>query len=193
MIEPSVDEAEGRPVNPSVGVAVGTPSGHPSVPPVHSFEFNFDIPFIKAALRRDILWRGYVAAGGVVVVMVGLRLWSGVWSKWTTAILAGIALGAVIAIHRVLNRIASRIHELWIQLSPSGVLRYELDPVGFTVIQGSSRSRFEWAKLRRLWRYDDVWLIEIVKMQSSFFPPREVDPEALEYIVDRFRAAGIRH
>ena len=68
----------------------------------------------------------------------------------------------------------------------------ELDDEGFSVVHESSRSHFTWQGLRRLWRYDDVWLVEILKMQSVFFPPDQVREEVRDYILERCRAAGIR-
>ena len=158
----------------------------------HEFEFSFDVAFIKAAMRRDILWKGYVIAGLMLALPLFTRLISGAWDLWVL----GVALvGAVVIIWRfcsLLNKLGKRVFELWTLQSPSGKIQYQLDDEGFVVIAGESRSRFEWQGLRRLWRYDDAWLVEIVKMQSVFFPPDQAPVAAREFMVERCRHAGVR-
>ena len=158
----------------------------------HAFEFGFDIPFIKAALRRDLLWKGYLLAGGLLLLAVVLRLTSGSWDPVLTR---ALALGAVVvswSFHSLLGKFAGRVFDLWARQSPNGIIRYELGDETFAVVAGASRSEFQWKGLRRLWRYDDAWMLEIVKMQSVFFPPDEVPREVLDFIVERCAASGVR-
>jgi hypothetical protein len=59
----------------------------------HESQFTFDVPFIKAALRRDILWKGYVAAGLMLVLAPLMRWLNGFWDPWMTGgmvLLAGV-------------------------------------------------------------------------------------------------------
>ena len=158
----------------------------------HEFQFRFDVPFLRAALRRDVLWRGYVMGGIVVALVPGMRLWLGYWHPWLSGFLLAAAAVSVWRFHAMLGRAAGRVFELWSKQSPGGVIRYELDDEGFSVVLENSRSRFSWNGLRRLWRYDDVWILEIVKMQSVFFPPGPVPGEVRDYIVERCRSAGVR-
>ncbi len=158
----------------------------------HEFQFTFDIAFIKAALRRDVLWKGYVRGGAFLVVAVIMR-W--VYGHWEPLITGALVLGSIFIVwrfHSHLGTIARRVFDMWTKLSPAGVIRLELDDEGLSVVHENSRSRFAWQGLRRLWRYDDVWLVEIVKMQSVFFPPDQVREEVRNYIVERCRAAGVR-
>ena len=158
----------------------------------HEFAFTFDIPFIKAALRRDILWRGYVI-GGVLLILAGvLRFANGYWEPLMSGACGVGALAAVWCIHKLWATMAQRVFEMWTKQSPSGVIRYELDDDVFAVVTETSRAEFKWNALRRLWCYDDVWLLEIVKMQSVFFPPDQAPREARDYIAERCRASGVR-
>ncbi len=159
---------------------------------VHEFEFRFDVPFVKNALRRDFLWRGYLMGGTFFVVMMGvMRLWFGHFDPMisTTCILGSLAIA--VSFHYKLGKYARRVCEIWSKQSPSGIIRYELDEEGLTVRFDHAHSRFEWTGLRKLWCYSDVWLLEIVKMQSVFFPPEQVACEAKDYIRERCRAAGV--
>lgn len=158
----------------------------------HAFEITFDVPFIKRALRRDLLWKGYLGAGLILAMAVGLRLWHGAWLPLMTGALVAAAGIIVWRIHHLLTTVARRIDALWRRQTAEGRIRYELDDEGFTLHLGESQSRHAWQGLRRLWRYDDVWLIEIVEMQSVFFPPDQVPAEAREFIVERCREAGVR-
>jgi len=157
-----------------------------------SFEFHFDLPFIKRALRRDLLWRGYVAAVLFVLLALMGRWYYRRFDPWLTAVLFGGALFVIWRIHVLLTKVASRVHELWLKQSPRRVVRYELDDEGFDVVMSESRTRYRWQGLRRLWRCHDVWLIEIVRLQSVFFPPDVVPDDVLDFITERCRAAGLR-
>ncbi len=159
---------------------------------VHQFDFSFDVAFLKNAMRRDFLWRGYVIGGLLLVLGIVMRFVNGHWELYMTGVCLGGAPMIVMVFHRLLTRIAMRLHALWSLQSPSGVIRYELDEDGFSVVFDTSRSSFKWNGLRRLWCYHDVWLIEILEMQSVFIPPAQVPQESLEYIVERCRAAGVR-
>ena len=86
----------------------------------------------------------------------------------------------------------THVFRMWQQQSPSGTIRYELDDEGYTVQLDNANTRHAWQGLRRLWQYPDVWLIEIVKNQSTFFPPDAASPEIQEYIRERCRAGGAR-
>ena len=106
-----------------------------------------------------------------------------------------VLLGAVMIVWRfyaLLEKVARRVFDLWTKQSPGGVIRYELDDEGFSVVLENGNSRFSWEGLRRLWRYHDVWLVEILKMQSVFFPPDQAPEEVREFIVERCQAAGVR-
>ena len=40
----------------------------------HEFEFRFDEPFVRAALRRDLMWKGHVLAALVLLIPGGFRI-----------------------------------------------------------------------------------------------------------------------
>ena len=68
---------------------------------------------------------------------------------------------------------------------------YRLHPDAIEVKMPNGTARHEWKGLRRLWRYHDIWLIEIVKMQSVLFPST-APQEARDYVVERCTEAGVR-
>ena len=158
----------------------------------HQFEFSFDTTFLRRALRRDLLWKGYVLAGAFVLLAVGLRVAYGRWEPWVTAVSLGGALIVILRFHALLRQAAKRVDDLWLLQSPSRRVCLELDDEGFDVVMESARSRYRWEDMRRLWRYPDVWMIEIVRMQSVLFPSDSAPDEAREFIVERCRAHGVR-
>ena len=91
-----------------------------------------------------------------------------------------------------LHTASRRIFEFWSKQSPGRSIRYVLDDEGFDVQLEHSSARYTWKGLRRLWRYSDVWIVEIVKNLSVFFPPDAVPAEVREYVVERCRDAGVR-
>lgn len=158
----------------------------------HRFDFEFDQLLIRNAMRRDFLWKGYLLSGILVMCALLMRLLVGYWEPMVTGVLLLLSVLIVSAFRSSLTRSTQRIEALWRNQSPSGRLRYELDEEGFNVRFDHGYSRFEWSTLRRLWRYEEVWLLEIVKMQSVFFPPSAASAEARAYIEERCRAHDVR-
>ncbi|MCK5945227.1 MAG: hypothetical protein KAI24_24780 [Planctomycetes bacterium] len=158
----------------------------------HTFSFTFDRPFVRRALRRDRNW--------AVVKVVAL------YALATPAALFGVdgleplvygLLGggfvATLALALALfHKAGNAVYDLWLRQSPSRTIRYELDDDGFAIHMDHASSRFAWRGLRRLWRYPDVWLIEVVRKQSAFFPPEGAGAEALAFIEQRCSQAGVR-
>jgi len=68
---------------------------------------------------------------------------------------------------------------------------FRFDDDGFDVVVGSATNRYAWRGMRRPWRYPDVWLLEIVKNMSVFFPPQAASDEVQAYVVKRCRDAGV--
>jgi hypothetical protein len=91
----------------------------------------------------------------------------------------------------VLWLLERKVWTFWTLQSPNRRLTYRLDDDAILVETESGNARYEWKKLRRLWRYRDVWLIEVVKNMSVFFPPSAPE-EIKEFVVDRCREAGVR-
>ena len=181
-----------RPSAACLGASLRTASSWPISGSVHEFEFRFDVDFVRRALRRDYLWRGWLVAGAFFVVTT--IVFRGVYGVFVPMLVGASALGSLIigySYHVKLRRYAARICELWEKQSPSGTIRYCLDDEGFQVQFDQAQSRFEWASLRKLWCYPDAWLLEVVKMQSVFFPPEGTPAAALAFIQQRCEAAGV--
>ena len=119
----------------------------------HEFQFTFQVDFIKAALRRDFLWKGYLLAGLLLAMALGCHLSYGLAQAWLSLILIAMAGFVVLRFRALPNTFAKRIFDLWSKQAPNGIVKYELDDEGFSVVLEASRSRFEWKGLRKLWRY----------------------------------------
>ena len=158
----------------------------------HEFRFRFDLPFVRAALRRDFVTKGAVRVGVLAVILIGGRVWIGSFEPPVVWIVALGMLVVTFQTRRLFHRSAARVYEFWCQQAPDHTILYRLDEEGFEVALDKARSRHSWVGLRRLWRYDDVWILEVVKDLSLFFPPAAASDEAREFLVERCRAAGVR-
>ena len=155
------------------------------------FEFGFDEAFIRNAMRRDMIERGLIATGLLTAAGLAACLLDGF--DWAYVAIMGTGIAVVWALLlRVLRKGAQRVLEFWTQQSPEGVVRWRLEEDAFQVQVGTSSSRYAWQGLRRLWRYPDVWIVEIVKNLSVFLPPDALDDETRAYIEERCRNAGVR-
>lgn len=158
----------------------------------HEFTFSFDEAFLGDALRRDLVWRGVYASLALLAVLAVLWLWMGHLDLSVLLIVGGGLLLLWVLLYRTWRSAARRVDQLWVKQSPDRTITYRLDHEGFEVVVGSATARHAWEGLRRLWRYSDVWLIEIVKNMSVFFPPDQAPEEARAYILERCRAHGVR-
>ncbi len=159
--------------------------------PSHEFSYTFDRAFIRKGLRRDWVWRGwlivglYVAAGVLITLVSERRVAAGV----------GFAVGLPFVwwvCARAFRQLIDRTFQMWSLQAPDHTMRFRLDDDGFEVDLSKGHVRYSWSDLRRLWRYPDVWALEIIKMQSVLFPPDAASDEAKAFIVERCRAAGVR-
>ena len=158
----------------------------------HEFEFAFDVDLIRRALRRDLVWKAILPIVLLAGLAVASRLYLGAWNPVSTA---ACAVGAVViagVVWRALAVHSRRVYDIWLKQSPSGRMTFRLDDTGFDVALENSQSRYEWRGLRRLWRYPDVWIVEIVKNVSVFFPPEAVPEDARRFLVARCEEAGVR-
>ena len=160
--------------------------------PRYEFSYTFDLAFVRRALRRDHSWKYLLGPGLLLPLLVASRLIRGTFDPLVVGtVVAGIVF-LTWFVHFKYARGTQAVFDFWSKLSPDHTMRFRLDDEGFDLLLESSEARYEWSGLRRLWRYDDVWLIEIVKNVSAFFPPDVAPTEAREFIVDRCRAAGVR-
>ncbi len=158
----------------------------------HEFRFEFDARFIYTALRRDVFWKVALFNGLLLGILITSRLWIGSFAPLVVGVTIGAMALITLRLHLALRTGSRRVYELWSKHSPEHTVSWQLDDEGFKVDMGTSASSFEWKGLRRLWRYQDVWILEIVKNMSVFFPPDAAPEEVREYVVDRCIEAGVR-
>lgn len=160
---------------------------------VIEFQHTFTEQFLKDGMKRDVVWRLHAAAGAALVGM-GAVAWLLGHPPWTPTMGIALAAGAfatVLIVPRKFRQLVRRAFALWEQQAPDHVVTYRLDHEAIEVITRNSRARHAWRSMRRLWRYDDVWLIEVVKMQSVLFPS-DAPEAARAFVVARFEEAGLR-
>jgi len=160
--------------------------------PRYTFSFRFNKAFIQAALRRDRNW-GIAKVLILYAIAAPLVLFGlDAHSNLTYGILGGGLLATMTFVLVLFHKAATSVHTIWQRQSPSNTIRYDLDDDGFSIHMENASSRFEWQGLRQLWRYPDVWLIEIVKKQSAFFPPHAAPEAALTFIEQKCRNGGAK-
>ncbi len=156
------------------------------------FSFRFDRRLARNALKRDHYWRPLLSVGLLVMVLAAYRVYVGSFHP----VVVGVAgLGMVVVVGRFVitfRNLVEHTFQLWSRQSPSGAARIRLDDDGFSLEMDRATSRYDWSDLCRLWRYRDVWLIEIVKNQSVVFPPDDASQEIRDFIVERCRSVGVR-
>ena len=159
----------------------------------HQLTYRFDRSFIADGLKRDFAWKGFYLLVILIVVEVAVvSIMGGSWGIEMVGIVAGAAvLIAVLLVFKFRSSVR-RVYDFWKVQSPSGELRFSADPVGLTVQTDQANSAYEWSDLRRLWRYSDVWLFEVVRNVSVMFPCRAAPDAMKDYMVERCRAAGVR-
>lgn len=160
--------------------------------PAHEFSFEFDRAFIRAGLRRDYTWRAWAALLGYPALGIAASL---VFPQFRWLLIGIFGVGGPLVAWLLMRRFERQVDvtlEHWQKLSPSSTIRFVLDDEGFAVEMPHGSSRYGWSGLRRLWRYPDTWLIEIVRKHSVLFPPDAASPEAREFLLERCRTAGVR-
>lgn len=158
----------------------------------YAFTFEFDRRFVQRALRRDRNWALvkvvaiYALATAIVLPTFEMH------RTLSLALLAGGFIATIALVVVLFARVARSTYSIWERQCPSRKIRYELDDEGFQIHMDHASSRFAWQGIRRLWRYDDVWLIEIVRKQSAFFPPESASDAARIFIAERCKSGGAR-
>ena len=157
------------------------------------FEHVFDKKFLRDALKRDIVWRlaAVVLFMLVGMAVVGWALGTPPWKAPVLPLLVGGAVAGLVVVPWKFNTIVRSTLALWVHGNPERKLTYRLGPEAIDIETPDSRASHRWKDFRRLWRYSDIWLLEIVKKQSVLFPS-EAPEDARSYVVKRMREAGVR-
>ncbi len=158
----------------------------------YEFQFEFDRPFIYTALRRDVLWKAAFINGLLLGILLVCRLWTGSFEPLVVGSILGAMVLITVRLDFAVRAGSRRVYELWSKHSPDHLVTWRLDDEGFKIDMIGSSTHFEWRGLRRLWRHQDVWILEIVKNMSVFFPTDAAPDEVREYVVDRCIDAEVR-
>lgn len=160
---------------------------------VHEFSTTFDVAFIRNGIRRDLYWR-IAAIVAVFLVAVAGVAWIAGSPPWrfpiNVALVAGAVTGVILIPWKITN-VARRTFTYWQRLSPDRTIDYRLFPDAVEVKMPNGTARHEWAGMRRLWRYEDIWLLELVR-NMSVLVPADAPADARAYIAERCRESGVR-
>lgn len=162
---------------------------------MHECEFRFDREFIRRALRRDHFWwslyRILFFLG--IMALLGVYYGFGIFRNSTILGIVGLGLAFLIALgFRIYRKSIDITLQVLERQSPDRSIRLVADNDYIALHFQEAHQRYRWQDLRRLWRYPDVWLIEIVKNQSIPVPPDQVPPQMRDFITERCRAAGLK-
>ena len=158
---------------------------------MHELEFTFDRRLIYTAMRRDVVWRLWLppVVGGLLCGWLYYLQGSiGSMFIWVAGSLTAVEIFLLVMIRVSIVR----TDQLWSTQAPDRRMRFSFDDEGFDVLLGESKTRYAWTSLKQLWRYPDVWLLEVVRMMSVFFPADAATPEVRAYISERCQAANIK-
>ena len=161
--------------------------------PTLEFEHEFSKRFLHDALKRDVIWRLWVLVGALLVAVAGIGWLLGTppWQVPIWPALAAGALAGAIAIPLKFRSLVNRTFDYWERLAPTRKISYRLFPDAIEVTMPNGTARYPWQGMRRLWRYPDIWLLEVVKMNSVLLP-HDAPAAARDYVVERCREAGVR-
>lgn len=130
----------------------------------------------------------FFALGGLLVLLLGTWVLKPLYVGTFLASAAGILAARVI----VLRRAVDATHAYFVNRSPNRIMRFTVTETEITVEFENTSDRYTWKGMRRLWRYPDVWLIEIVRMRSILYPVQAAPSEMSDLVVEACRRAGIR-
>lgn len=162
---------------------------------MHECAFVFDRDFIRRGLRRDHVWWSLYRVLFYCALMALIGLYYGFAVFTAPAMLAILLMGlvAILGVSALVYRKAvDGTLEMLKRQSPDHSMRFVADDEHIAVHFEQGEQRYRWEDLRRIWRYPDVWLIEIVKNRSLLFPPLAASTEMKDFITERSRAAGLK-
>ena len=161
---------------------------------VYEFRFQFTRDFIRAALRRPFISLATKFLAIVMALLAGIVFF--MTGGHVNVVLVGVMAGgiAIIAAKLVFSFRASvdRTFELWEKQSPTHEMRFALDAESISIQLEHASNCYAWKDIKRLWRYSDVWLIEVATKASVLFPATEAPDDVKGFLVERCRAAGVR-
>jgi hypothetical protein len=171
----------------------------PATAPTTAYEIDleFSREFLRKALRRDHFWWGlYRQLIFLGVAIPAAWLVAGDWRVLLVPQVlitfgAGVILILALCAYRFRRTIALGF-ERWQQQSPSGKFHYRATAEALHVTLDNASETYPWKNFRRLWRYSDIWLLEVIKNNSVLFPVESAPPEMQDFIVECCRLAGVR-
>ena len=151
--------------------------------------------YSQALVRRAVFlyWRRTLGVGFFVALLVvatglGFLIAQGK-AGWGVGALATVLLGGVLlilALYVVRYRSAiSRFDQL-----DSHAATFSANETTFTMRSRIGTTTLEWAVVKELWQFSDVWLLMYSKAQFNLLPVACMSPELRAFVRQRVQAAG---
>lgn len=127
---------------------------------------------------------------GPIVLLLACGLWFVTGNEsWLTATLIALCFVLIIVSIAVYFVYRYRSFRVFREMeSPRATWRFTDD--AFSVKSDVGRAEFKWRIVKKLWRFDDVWLLLYTNHTYSTLPVEEVPEEVKQFIVDRVQSHG---
>lgn len=126
---------------------------------------------------------------GVLIFLVACGLWFLDSKTWYTATLVALAL--IFLFIAVATFFVNRRRSLSIfreMESPTASWRFTEENIA--VESDVAKAEYKWNIVKKLWRFDDVWLLLYANQTYSTLPIADVPEEVKDFIVRKVRSTG---
>jgi Mn2+/Fe2+ NRAMP family transporter len=157
----------------------------------HDIVVTYDQSIINSAAKH--FWMKSTSRHfliGVAILAAAFALWFyGRSQNWLTATLIALSfiyLFIAIALFFVVRRRSMKIFRE--MESPTASWRFTQE--GFSIHSDVGKSEFQWRILKKLWCFDDVWLLLYANQTYSTLPASKIPEETKAFIVQQVRLHG---
>ena len=144
---------------------------------------------VMAYWLRMTGWRFFTALI-LLLVSLGYLFAMGDRSWYVVVFGTAFVFGVVVAGALYLTHYRASLQRLRRMQNPEGTL--ELDESTFRITSDVGTSDIAWASIIKVWRFPEFWLLFLSRRQFITFPIADLDGEAQEILLDRFRSHGIK-
>jgi len=127
---------------------------------------------------------------GPIVLLLACGLWFVTGTMpWLTATLIALCCILIIVSIAVYFVYRYRSFKVFREMeSPRATWRFTDD--AFSAESDIGRAEFKWRVVKRLWRFDDVWLLFYANQTYSTLPVADLPEDVKHFIVDRVQSHG---
>lgn len=157
----------------------------------HSIVVTYDESIINSAAKH--FWMKSVSRHfiiGVVILGITCAFWLFSGDRnWITATLIALSVIYLFIAVCLFFVVRKRSMKIFREMeSPTASLRFSDE--GFSIQSDVGRAEFKWRILKKLWCFDDVWLLIYANQTYSTLPASEIPEETKAFIVQQVRSHG---